>query len=102
MPERAGQRPGHRDQDNVDTAPRPTAVSQADSNEAYSSEAHSGRHAAIELDEIPSATAIHLPLDDPNRAPEGYPIKADTKSGRYWAPDSSEYDDADGRDLVRQ
>ncbi|MGV0596850.1 LGFP repeat-containing protein [Mycolicibacterium porcinum] len=78
------------DQDNVDTAPT-RVITEA---EAYSSEFHSGRHAAIELDEIPSATAIHLPLDDPNRAPEGYPIKADTKSGRYWAPDSSEYDDA--------
>lgn len=78
------------DQDNVDTAPTRIITE----SEAYSSEAHSGRHAAIELEEIPSATAIHLPLDDPNRAPEGYPIKADTKSGRYWAPDSSEYDDA--------
>lgn len=78
------------DQDNVDTAPT-RVISEA---EAYSSETHSGRHAAIELDEIPTATAIHLPLDDPNRAPEGYPIKADTKTGRYWAPDSSEYDDA--------
>ncbi|WP_029111065.1 hypothetical protein [Mycobacterium sp. URHD0025] len=78
------------DQDNVDTAPT-RVITEA---EAYNSEAHSGRHAAIELDEIPSATAIHLPLDDPNRAPEGYPIKADTKSGRYWAPDSSQYDDA--------
>ena len=83
------------DQDNVDTAPtRVITEAEAYSGEAYSSEAHSGRHAAIELDEIPSATAIHLPLEDPNRAPEGYPIKADTKSGRYWAPDSSEYDDA--------
>lgn len=78
------------DQDNVDTAPT-RIITEA---EAYSHETHSGRHAAIELDEIPSATAIHLPLEDPNRAPEGYPIKADTKSGRYWAPDSSEYDDA--------
>ncbi|MGW4095705.1 LGFP repeat-containing protein [Mycobacterium sp. NPDC004974] len=78
------------DQDNVDTAPTRVITE----SEAYSSEAHSGRHAAIELDEIPSATAIHLPLEDARRAPEGYPIKADTKSGRYWAPDSSEYDDA--------
>ncbi|OMC02796.1 LGFP repeat-containing protein [Mycolicibacterium fortuitum] len=82
--------PGPSDQDNVDTAPT-RIITEA---EAYSHETHSGRHAAIELDEIPSATAIHLPLEDPNRAPEGYPIKADTKSGRYWAPDSSEYDDA--------
>lgn len=78
------------DQDNVDTAPT-RVITEA---EAYGGEAHSGRHAAIELDEIPTATAIHLPLDDPNRAPEGYPIKADTKTGRYWSPDSSEYDDA--------
>lgn len=78
------------DLDNADTAPT-RVITEA---EAYGTESHSGRHAAIELDEIPSATAIHLPLDDPNRAPEGYPIKADTKSGRYWAPDSAEYDDA--------
>ncbi|MUM26160.1 hypothetical protein [Mycolicibacterium sp. CBMA 295] len=78
------------DQDNVDTAPT-RVITEA---EAYGSEAHSGRHAAIELDEIPSATAIHLPLNDRNRAPEGYPIKADTRSGRYWSPDSSEYDQA--------
>ncbi len=78
------------DQDNIDTAPT-RVITEA---EAYSSEAHSGRHAAIELDEVPTATAIHLPLDDPNRAPEGYPIKADTQSGRYWSPDSSEYDGA--------
>ncbi|MBP2452941.1 LGFP repeat-containing protein [Mycolicibacterium lutetiense] len=83
------------DQDNVDTAPtRVITDTEAYGGEAYSSEAHSGRHAAIELDEIPSATAIHLPLEDPNRAPEGYPIKADTRSGRYWSPDSSEYDEA--------
>lgn len=78
------------DQDNVDTAPTRVITSA----EAYSSEAHSGRHAAIELEEVPTVTAIHLPLEDPYRAPEGYPIKADTQSGRYWAPDSSEYDDA--------
>ncbi|OMC34879.1 hypothetical protein A5740_08785 [Mycobacterium sp. GA-1841] len=78
------------DQDNVDTAPT-RVITHA---EAYGGEAHSGRHAAIELDEVPAVTAIHLPLDDPNRAPEGYPIKADTKSGQYWSPDSSEYDDA--------
>jgi uncharacterized protein with LGFP repeats len=37
-------------------------------------------------------TAIHLPLADPYRAPAGYPIKADTKSGLYWAPGSDLYD----------
>jgi len=54
-----------------------------------------GRHARIEIDEPePNGTALHLPLDDPNQAPDGYPIKADTKSGLYWAPGSSLYDDA--------
>jgi uncharacterized protein with LGFP repeats len=84
-------------------------------------EANSGRHAAIRLDEpldlfsepaeeppesvdAPVApvvdtnegsqaqTAIHLPLADPYSAPTGYPIKADTKSGLYWVPESDLYD----------
>ncbi|GFG49551.1 hypothetical protein CQY20_18850 [Mycolicibacterium agri] len=37
-------------------------------------------------------TAIHLPLDDPYLAPDGYPIKADTRSGLYWLPDDEYYD----------
>lgn len=82
-------------------------------------EANSGRHAVIEVDEPPvdhlepaaepaapvvpvaaaavaneaqAQTAIHLPLDDPYLAPTGYPIKADTKSGLYWAPESDLYE----------
>ena len=54
-----------------------------------------GRHARIEIDEPePSRTALRLPLDDPNQAPEGYPVKADTKSGLFWSPGSALYDDA--------
>ncbi|WP_370331916.1 hypothetical protein [Mycolicibacterium hippocampi] len=54
-----------------------------------------GRHARIDFDEpAPAATALHLPLDDPNEIPEGYPIKADTESGLYWAPGSDDYDEA--------
>ncbi len=54
-----------------------------------------GRHARIVIDEPePVQTALRLPLDDPNQAPDGYPVKADTKSGLYWAPDSALYDDA--------
>jgi len=54
-----------------------------------------GRHARIVIDEPePVQTALRLPLDDPNQAPDGYPIKADTKSGLYWAPGSALYDDA--------
>jgi uncharacterized protein with LGFP repeats len=54
-----------------------------------------GRHARIE-DEPPAPprTAFLLPLDDPDEAPEGYPIKANTRSGRYWTPNSEHYDDA--------
>ncbi len=54
-----------------------------------------GRHARIELDEpMPLGTAVHMPFDDPNEIPPGYPIKADTKSGVYWAPDSADYHEA--------
>ena len=92
--------------DESDTAPTPIPSE---------SEPDSGRHAAIQLDEpqtdlhepepvvapagevSPSdaagaQTAIHLPLDDPYLAPTGYPIKADTKSGLYWGPESDLYD----------
>jgi len=40
----------------------------------------------------PWRPAIHLPLADPNRAPEGYFIKATTHSGRYFTPESALYD----------
>ena len=54
-----------------------------------------GRHARIDFDEpMPTVTALRLPLDDPNDIPEGYPIKADTKSGLYWTPSSDDYDEA--------
>ena len=78
------------DPDKVDTAPTrlPTAVERDPLTDT-------GRHARIVIDEPePSRTALRLPLDDPNQAPEGYPIKADTKSGLYWAPGSALYDDA--------
>jgi uncharacterized protein with LGFP repeats len=54
-----------------------------------------GRHARIQIEEpSPNGTALHLPLDDPDTAPDGYPIKADTKVGLYWVPGSTLYDDA--------
>jgi len=37
--------------------------------------------------------AIHLPLEDPNRAPEGYPVKGRMSTGTYHTPDSPFYDD---------
>lgn len=54
-----------------------------------------GRHARIDIDEpMPLGTALHMPFDDPSEIPSGYPIKADTKSGLYWAPDSADYHEA--------
>ena len=54
-----------------------------------------GRHARIDIDEpMPLGTALHMPFDDPHEIPPGYPIKADTKSGLYWAPDSADYHEA--------
>ena len=94
--------------DDSDTAPTPIASEP---------EPDSGRHSAIQLDDpateshepepepvaapageasagdaAGAQTAIHLPLDDPYLAPTGYPIKADTKSGLYWGPESDLYD----------
>ncbi len=54
-----------------------------------------GRHARIDADEpIPKGTALHLPLEDPEQPPDGYPVKADTKSGLYWLPGSADYEEA--------
>ena len=48
----------------------------------------------MEVDDPAAARmAIHVPLDDPIQAPDGYPVKADTQSGLYWTPDSGLYDD---------
>ena len=53
----------------------------------------SGRHAALSMEETaPSQTSMRLALDSPFDAPDGYPIKADTKTGLYWLPGSGEYD----------
>ena len=38
---------------------------------------------------------MRLATTDRYRAPEGYPIKADTKTGLYWAPGSRGYRDTE-------
>lgn len=83
----------HDDEDDPDTVDTtPTRVPTPADRDPLTD---TGRHARIEIDEPePNGTALHLPLDDPGQAPDGYPIKADTKSGLYWAPGSSLYDDA--------
>jgi uncharacterized protein with LGFP repeats len=54
-----------------------------------------GRHARIDVDEpAPMGTALHMPLDDPHEMPDGYPIKADTRTGLYWTADSADYAEA--------
>jgi uncharacterized protein with LGFP repeats len=83
------------DEDFLDT--EPTHIeSEVDENWAppsvHSSGPPSGRHAAIQLDEPgPALTSLRLALEDPYDAPSGYPIKADTKTGLYWTPDSNLY-----------
>ena len=98
------------DPDKVDTAPTrvPTAaeiasagVSVVTSDEEPSEvvdrepATDAGRHARVESEEsMPSVPALHLPLDEPGEVPEGYPIKADTRSGLYWIPESADYAEA--------
>lgn len=101
---------GQEDPDAVDTTPTriptpaelasaaPVAAHEDSPSEVagWDSAADTGRHARIDVDEPtpPSAPAMHLPLDDPSEIPEGYPIKADTRSGRYWLPGSVDYHQA--------
>ena len=55
----------------------------------------SGRHAAIQLQETTATrTAFRIAGDDGYAAPDGYPIKADTRTGVYWTPGSSRYEQA--------
>ncbi|HEX5253843.1 MAG TPA: hypothetical protein VFW69_08215 [Mycobacterium sp.] len=58
----------------------------------------SGRHAAEDASENGLAgpdgrPTIHLPLDDPYQAPDGYPIKASARYGLYYMPNSDLYQD---------
>ena len=89
-PEAAAVQGEQDDQDRIDTTPTrvPTPADRDPLTDT-------GRHARIEIDEpSPNGTALHLPLDDPNQVPDGYPVKADTKSGLYWVPGSTLYDEA--------
>ncbi len=87
--------------DGVD-AEDPDAVDTAPTRVPSEAEVRSGRHAAADADaesEMPPPEAaahptIHLPLDDPHRAPDGYPVKGNASFGLYYTPDSAMYDDA--------
>ncbi|TFV55635.1 hypothetical protein E4P42_21955 [Mycobacterium sp. PS03-16] len=89
---------GQDDPDSVDTAPtRIEAEPEPEPAESpmFVEDTPSGRHAAIDVEEpTPGGTAIHLPLADPGGVPDGYPVKADTRSGLYWSPVTPGYADA--------
>jgi uncharacterized protein with LGFP repeats len=48
---------------------------------------------AFEAPSTPARPTIHLPLDDPYLAPDGYPIKASARFGLYYTPGSALYHD---------
>lgn len=60
-----------------------------------------GRHAAADSEDgsenglagPDGRPTIHLPLDDPYQAPDGYPIKASARYGLYYTPGSDLYQD---------
>lgn len=81
--------------DMADTAVGAAAVADAVAAEPP---ARSGRHAADDGSENGLAgpdgrPTIHLPLDDPYQAPDGYPIKASARYGLYYMPGSDLYQD---------
>ena len=98
------------DQDHIDTAPTPIVspvpansdddahpwssfivADEPEDDHESSAGPPSGRHAAIQLDEpVVAETSMRLAAND-TTAPPGYPIKADTKTGLYWTPDSGQY-----------
>lgn len=86
----------HLDTDNPDTVDTaPTKVLSA-------ADVRGGRHAAAESclqaemlqPDVPERPMICLPLDDPHRAPDGYPVKGNASFGLYYTPDTDLYDDA--------
>ena len=79
----------------VDREPLVPAVGAAVTAPSRDPMTDTGRHARIDIDEpVPLGTALHMPLHDPHEVPEGYPVKADTKTGLYWTPDSDDYREA--------
>ncbi|BCZ25340.1 hypothetical protein [Mycobacterium senriense] len=68
---------------------------------AAGTQARGGRHAAADAADASEnglagpdgRPTIHLPLDDPYQAPDGYPIKASARYGLYYTPGSDLYKD---------
>ena len=88
----------HYDEDPDDVDTDPTGI-------PIGGDAPAGRHAAGDDEDsqateavpipriAPGQLAIHLPMDDPYRVPDGYPVKANASSGLYYMPDNGLYED---------
>ncbi|BBY29471.1 hypothetical protein GCM10023114_01410 [Mycolicibacterium sediminis] len=73
--------------------PEPASREDPTTSEDLTGGPPSGRHAAISRDATsPSQTSLLLAMNNPFDAPDGYPIKADTRTGLYFLPESPEYD----------
>jgi uncharacterized protein with LGFP repeats len=81
--------------DVVDTAPTriPPQGEFGTGRHALDHPVESGAELFARRRDAPAPPAIHLPLDNPYQAPEGYPVKANVGSGLYYTEDSARYDD---------
>lgn len=83
------------DPDAIDTTPTriPTAAELQGGRHHAASDAEEDAEPEPHHSAAAGHAAIHLPLDDPYQAPEGFPVKANTVSGLYYTPDSALYHD---------
>jgi large subunit ribosomal protein L17 len=72
-------------------APAP-AEEAAPEVEDTAAEATEAVEESASTEEAPYGEGSHAPLDDPNEAPEGFPIKGNEDSKLYHVPGSSHYD----------
>jgi uncharacterized protein with LGFP repeats len=93
----AASEPGWRaradDPDTMDTAPTHVPPDPGRHAAASTGEASDAKPEAAVPSE-PVRPAIHLPLDDAARAPDGYPVKGNASFGLYYTPNSVLYEDA--------
>ena len=85
------------DRDEPEPEPEPVVEEQADDTSAEDAAAAgpaSGRHHALGAEE-PETAQMSFRVATGAEPPEGYDIKANTKSGLYWVPGAPGYDDAD-------
>ena len=78
----------------VDTEPAEVPVGEPSAEDAVTAGPASGRHHALGAVE-PETAQMSFRVATGAEPPEGYVIKANTKSGLYWVPGAPGYDDAD-------